>query len=41
MVSVSTTPGTGTTQSGVVFDSTRQTLFRLATTALLPSEFRK
>src|SRR3954464_2722316 len=29
--------GTGTTQSGVEFDSSRQTLLRLATTALPPS----
>ena len=41
MVSVSTTPGTATTQSVLVVDSSRHTLFRLATTALLPSSLRK
>src|SRR3954465_14068094 len=37
MVSVSRKPGTGRTQSVPVFDSSRQTLLRLATTALPPS----
>ena len=39
MVSVSSESGTGTTQSVLVVDSSRQTLLRLATTALLPSAF--
>ena len=41
IVSVSTMFGTATTQSVLVVDSSRQRLFRLATTALLPSALRK
>src|SRR5919202_3484984 len=41
MVSVSTEFGTGSTQSVLVLDSSRQRLLRLATTALLPSGLRK
>jgi hypothetical protein len=39
MVSVSTVVGSSTTQSVLVFDSSRHRLLRLATTALLPSGF--
>src|SRR4051812_9585154 len=39
IVSVSIDVGTGITQSELVFDSSRQTLFRLATTALPPPAF--
>ena len=40
MVSVSTLSGSATTQSVLVFDSSRQRLFRLATTALPSSSCR-